>query len=184
MMPKLFDKTFLSDVSCFTIFLGANDCALQECLSGQHVPINEYKQNLEDMIEHLEANGLSKDKVVLITPPIYFHDVFVACRSAQGLPPPLRDDAQPIIYAAACIATASKLGVGVVDANSAFAKDSRQQELFCDGLHFSPAGAELLYSLVLPEIEARVKKYRNEKELTMNYPYWADINRDNPSESL
>jgi len=125
-----------------------------------------------------------KARLFFITPPIYFHDRFVEYRKSQNQAPPLRANEQPNKYAAACVATAKSLDISVVDMNAEFANDGRKEELFCDGLHFSVAGAELFYTLILPEIEQRVKDDRGENVLSMNYPYWADINRVNPMDSL
>ena len=171
------------ELAAVTIFLGANDCALPE--SPQHVPIDEFKQNIIVMVNKLESHKIPKNKVVLITPPIYFQSRFAEYRRSQGDEvPPLRANEQPKLYAHALNEVGKELGVSVVDTYSAFEADGRGEALFNDGLHFSPIGAELMYNLVVNEIESRVLSTRGQVELVMNYPPWAEINSDTFEQSL
>ena len=51
-----------------SIFFGANDCALPDGTSSrQHVPIPQYKSNIEAMIAHARAAGI--ENILLIAPP-------------------------------------------------------------------------------------------------------------------
>lgn len=51
-----------------TIFFGANDCALPDGTSSkQHIPIPQYKANLEAMVALAKAAGVQN--ILLITPP-------------------------------------------------------------------------------------------------------------------
>ncbi|XP_037028434.1 isoamyl acetate-hydrolyzing esterase 1 homolog [Bradysia coprophila] len=184
LLPDILNSINAKDVSCMTIFLGANDCSLPT--SDQYVPVDEFQQNLETMISILECRGIVRQKIVFITPPIYFHSHFVAASAKDGDPDPLRSDDRPAIYAKAMVELAEKLNVSVVDAYSAFAADGRGEELFYDGLHFSPAGSELLYNLVVKDIEARVLAFRDESSAneTINYARWRDVDGGNLEESL
>lgn len=185
LLPDILNSISAKDISCMTIFLGANDCSLPTS-EQQHVPVDEYQQNLEAMINILECRGIERQKIVFITPPIYFHSHFVAASADDGDPIPLRSDDRPGIYARAMVEMGEKLNVSVVDAYSAFAADGRGEELFYDGLHFSPAGSELLFDLVVKEIEPRVLAFRGEssESETINYARWRDADVGNLEESL
>ncbi len=138
------------------------------------------------MIDILERRGIDRRKIVLITPPIYFHSHYLVASINDGDPTPLRCGDSQIIYANAMVELGQKLNVSVVDAHSAFAADGRGPELFYDGLHFSPAGADLLYKIVLKDIEARVLAFRGESlaNETINYARWRDVDTNNLEESL
>jgi lysophospholipase L1-like esterase len=184
MMADLFNSETLRDVSCLTIFLGANDCALPECKSGQHVPLEEFKDNLRFIVNHLECNGLNKNKILFLTPPPYYHDIFLPfCQQTKDFYP-LRGDERPKIYGLASLEVANELGVEAVDVYAAFWADGRHRDLFEDGLHFSPLGAQLLFDTIWPSVEKRVLEHVGVHELAMNYPYWLDINKEDPSISL
>lgn len=184
LLPNILDAINTNDVSCVTIFLGANDCCLST--SDQYVPVDEFQQNLENMIDILEGRGIDRQKIVFITPPIYFHSIFEAASINDGDGIPLRSEERQKIYAEAMLELGQKLCVSVVDAYSAFAADGRGDELFCDGLHFSPAGSDLLYSLVVKPIEARVLAFRGETLATetMNYARWMDVDPKNLEVSI
>nr|XP_023695091.1 isoamyl acetate-hydrolyzing esterase 1 homolog [Paramormyrops kingsleyae] len=58
-----------NNVAAVTVFFGANDCSLQDKNPQQHVPMQEYVENLKDIVKHLSSVEISADKVILITPP-------------------------------------------------------------------------------------------------------------------
>ena len=53
LLPQVLDNKMTTDVAAVTIFLGANDSNVKELNPVQHVPLEEYKQNLVDMVEYL-----------------------------------------------------------------------------------------------------------------------------------
>ena len=62
LLPDLFPPTTTSEASPYsayppavvTVFFGANDAALPNRTSGkQHVPVPEYKRNLQTIVDHL-----------------------------------------------------------------------------------------------------------------------------------
>lgn len=56
---------------CLVIFFGANDASLSTGTSaGQHVPIEEYKQNLRTMVDTVRRScGSDGPTIVLVSPP-------------------------------------------------------------------------------------------------------------------
>lgn len=184
LLPNILDAINTKDISCVTIFLGANDCCLPT--SDQYVPVDEFQRNLEIMVGILESRGIDRRKVVFITPPIYFHSHFEATSVVEGEPKPLRSEERQKIYAQAMIELGQRLCVSVVDAYSAFVADGRGDKLLCDGLHFSPDGSELLYNLVVKDIETRVLAFRGESLTTetMNFARWRDVDAKNLEESI
>ena len=68
MLPRLLPKgqQYEGYVAC-TVFLGANDSVFPE--HGQHVPLDEYKANLEAIVEHIHALN-AEMAIILVTPPV------------------------------------------------------------------------------------------------------------------
>ncbi|KAJ7516622.1 hypothetical protein O6H91_22G064800 [Diphasiastrum complanatum] len=69
LLDRIFPTAALNPPVLVTVFFGANDAALPDRKSkAQHVPLSEYKENLQRIVSHLK--GLSPStRVVLITPP-------------------------------------------------------------------------------------------------------------------
>ena len=51
-------------------------------------------------------------------------------------------------------------------------------DMLNDGLHLSTEGSDFLFELLKPVLE------KHTRDLPMLYPYWADIDNENPSEEL
>ena len=62
MLPHLFNQDDLIDTVAFVIFLGANDGS--RLPSRSHVPLDEYQQNLEEMVTYLVVCDLNIDKLI------------------------------------------------------------------------------------------------------------------------
>lgn len=75
-LPYLIAQT-LHEPTLVTLFFGANDSAVPA--SKQHVPINEYKINLEKMV-HMLRTAWPTCHVVLISPPPVDQPVWDAAR--------------------------------------------------------------------------------------------------------
>lgn len=70
LMPKLFPRSYLDKVEIFVPFFGHND----SLPLAMHVPVDQYEQNMRSIVSYLVDNGLSKDKIVLLTPSWYHHE--------------------------------------------------------------------------------------------------------------
>lgn len=64
-LPKLISEKDAKDVQLVTILLGANDSVDATLCPKQHVPLQEYKKNMKEMIQHflvckiiLEGHGV------------------------------------------------------------------------------------------------------------------------------
>lgn len=163
-----------SRVSTVLIFLGANDCAHADCESVQHVPIDDYQVNLKKIVQFLEDKGIKKERIIMINPPPYYHEQFVATR-ADAPAQPKRSSESVYQYSIACLKAANDIGVSAVDIHTEFKNDSRGSDLFCDGLHFSPAGAKLLYDTIWPSVGKKIMEFYETDSLDQMFPYWMEI---------
>lgn len=183
-LPKIFPKTYdTKDIICFVILLGANDSNEPESPKGQYVPIEEYRQNLIDMVSYLEQIGISKNKIILMTPGVYHHDEYVKSCKLLNKVEPIKNNLTVCKYAKVCVDAAKTCGVEVLNLFELFSKQKDSKQLLCDGLHFSKLGSELVFENLWPFIEQRVKDSGN-TELVMNFPIYSDIDIANPEKSL
>lgn len=164
-------------VSCVVILLGANDATHENCPSGQHVPVEEYKANLKEMVHRLDCSGLKKARVILVNPPTYYHDVFLETKPDL---PPCRSSESATLYANACLEAGKEIGVTCLDIHSVFAEDPRGRSLFTDGLHLASSGSSLLFKELLPFVEKKIIEFKTSDSspnasLEQNFPYWMEI---------
>ncbi|GBN56941.1 Isoamyl acetate-hydrolyzing esterase 1 [Araneus ventricosus] len=76
-LPRIFYPENISDVEAFVIFFGTNDSSGKDDAPQYHVPVEEYSENLEEMIKYLESIGLRKDKIILMTPGPFHVEKFL-----------------------------------------------------------------------------------------------------------
>lgn len=54
-LPKLLNAKDVEDAALVTLFLGANDSVLSDLGKAQHVPLEEFQQNMSDMVVYLQV---------------------------------------------------------------------------------------------------------------------------------
>ncbi|KAI5300618.1 hypothetical protein KEM56_002321 [Ascosphaera pollenicola] len=159
-------------VNLMTIWYGANDA----CLPGnfQHVPLENYKASLKQIIQH-PSKANQKTKFVLLTPP--------PINEHQLEPDSARTTWHTRKYAEACKEVGAELNVPVVDVWTLFMhyagwKEGQPLEgskdvpanpklaaLFTDGLHLTAQA----YKLVYAELKKTIKE-RYPEEAAENMP--------------
>ena len=184
-VPQLFpSESDGQQVSCLTILIGANDANDADSPGGQHVPIDEYEDNLVKIVEFFETIGVSKDRIILISPPNYVHHMWIQNCRATGRPESKKSNETVGQYVKACEKAAQRSGVEFLDLFAHFSTRDPVEELFCDGLHFSRKGSQLLFELIWPLVEKRVKLHKQCNELSLNFPIYSDIDTECPQKSL
>ncbi|KAM7334816.1 hypothetical protein ACRRTK_005293 [Alexandromys fortis] len=69
-LPRLIrEENSVETPVAVTVFFGANDASLKGENPKQHVPLDEYRANLRDMVQYLASAGIPQERVILITPP-------------------------------------------------------------------------------------------------------------------
>ncbi|XP_078428360.1 GDSL esterase/lipase At5g62930-like isoform X2 [Wolffia australiana] len=137
-----------------TIFFGANDAALLERHSErQHVPLEEYKDNLKLIVQHLK-NLSPTMLIVLISPPPVDEDgrmKFARLKyGAKVMELPERTNKITGLYAKECVSLASTLRVPCIDLWSQMQKTDGWQEKFLrDGLHLTEEGNGAVFKEVM-----------------------------------
>ncbi|KAA8519695.1 hypothetical protein F0562_013860 [Nyssa sinensis] len=136
------------------LFFGANDACLPDrCSAFQHVPVDEYKQNLHAIVGFFK-NRWPTTQVVLITPPPIdevgrlLHP-FV--ENTLGLPERTNEAAG--VYAKACVAVAVECGIPVVDLWTRMQQFPEWQKSFLrDGLHLTQGGNRIVFEEVIGKL--------------------------------
>ncbi|ETV96037.1 hypothetical protein, variant [Aphanomyces invadans] len=123
----------------FTLFLGANDCALDQ-YTPPHVPLAQYQTNLESIVLALQS-AFPASAILLITPPSV-DDILLA---------QYRSNARTGAYAAACIALGKQMNIPVVDLWTP--TRHRVTTLLKDGIHFNREGNIVVHEIITAAIE-------------------------------
>uniref|UniRef100_A0A7S3GFC1 SGNH hydrolase-type esterase domain-containing protein n=1 Tax=Palpitomonas bilix TaxID=652834 RepID=A0A7S3GFC1_9EUKA len=139
-----------------TIFLGANDAALPNSISGQHIPVQDYKENLRFIAN--EIRDINPDvKLIFITPPPLDDVAFLETAKTKWgdeIDGPNRTHTVTGRYASACELVANAVSIPCFNlyrdmqdpAKSPLLRyvendlEPKWQSYLKDGLHLSPSG--------------------------------------------
>lgn len=178
-LPQLINQSMdPRNIVAVTIFFGANDSAIKEVNPKQHIPQDEYVQNLKSMIEYLKSISITEDKVILITPPPLEEAAWEKECIIKGCQLN-RLNSVTGKYAGACVQVAAECGTDVLDLWTLMQADNQDFRTYLsDGLHLSQKGNDFLASHLWPVLEKKVS------ELPFILPYWADIDHLNPEAIL
>ncbi|ATY64775.1 GDSL Lipase Acylhydrolase family [Cordyceps militaris] len=172
------------------ILFGSNDACLPDAANGQHVPLDQYKKNLVQLVTHpaLEAH---KPRLLLVTPPPIEERRLDHRVKSQGYLKLNRSNVVTKQYADAAREVAKEMKVGCVDLWTAFmskagwkpgdplygSQDLPENDviraLIHDGLHFTPEAYEIFYEEVIKVISTTWPDEMPEK-LPYIIPAWDD----------
>ncbi|XP_043845935.1 isoamyl acetate-hydrolyzing esterase 1 homolog isoform X1 [Dromiciops gliroides] len=173
-LPRLIRKSNAENLVAVTIFFGANDSALKDENPKQHIPLDEYVENLKSMIQYLKSVDVPESKVILITPPPLCESAWEKECIAQGY----KLNRMNLVvdeYAKACLQVGQNCGTDVLDLWTLMQKDNKDfSSYLSDGLHLSPKGNEFLSSHLWPLLEKKVAS------LPFIFPYWKDLSEIKP----
>ncbi|XP_077147527.1 isoamyl acetate-hydrolyzing esterase 1 homolog isoform X1 [Ranitomeya variabilis] len=178
-LPKLIpNSSHTENIAAVTIFFGANDGSVKEENPQQHVPLEEYTENLRSMIQYLMSVGIKQDKIVLITPPPIHEPSWEKQCFTKGSKLN-RLNSVTGAYAKACAEVGNEYGADVVDLWTLMQDGGSDYTLYLsDGLHLSDEGNQFLESRLWPLLEKKLGA------LPFILPYWNDIDNNNPESSL
>ena len=95
--------------------------------TGQHVPLNEYKKNLRDILEHSSVVS-QKPRLILLTPPPVNEYQLDEDDLVKGYEDPRRSAEHTKEYADACRQVGVDVGVAVLDVWSIFMEKTGWKE--------------------------------------------------------
>nr|XP_056712640.1 isoamyl acetate-hydrolyzing esterase 1 homolog [Euleptes europaea] len=178
-LPRLIHKdSSAENTLAVTVFFGANDSALKDLNPKQHVPLDEYADNLKSMIQHLKSVDIAEDKIILVTPPPLHETGWGKECIAKG-EKLNRLNATTGEYAKACVKIARDCGTEVVDLWTLMQKNNQDFSCYLsDGLHLSGEGNNFLANQLWSVLERRTSA------LPLLLPYWRDVDHLHPEASL
>jgi lysophospholipase L1-like esterase len=118
-LPRIIPTPEQARIRFLTIFFGANDAATPDAGNKQHVPLGEYKQNLENIITH-PLIAAHKPRIILIAPPPINEHLHWVNDQERGYSQLSRVAATTRRYADGASEVGEKLGVPVVNLWKAF----------------------------------------------------------------
>lgn len=156
-LPDIVNPALASSAAAAVVFLGVNDAKVPdvvlEGLPDQHVPLDEYKNNLKIIVEFLISNGVGPDRILMI-PPIPCYDLtfktHLEGRFETKLPDAPKKKAVTRSYHDACVSVAEEIQIRILPG---VWKALDFPEMFCDGLHLSEEGSVTLANLMIPILE-------------------------------
>lgn len=179
-LPRLINNQNSADnnIVAVTVFFGANDSALEDKNPQQHVPVQEYSENLKEITRLLAAAGVTADRVIFITPPPLHEPAWEKECLLKGSPLN-RNNSVAGQYAQACVQAAGQCGADVLDLWTLMQKNGQDYSVYLsDGLHLSEKGnqfvARHLWGLLEPHVA----------DLPFILPYWGDVDAKSPESSL
>ncbi|CAI0398602.1 unnamed protein product [Linum tenue] len=169
-----------------TVFFGANDAALLGRTSEkQHVPLDEYKENLRKIVKHLKESSPAM-LVVLITPPpvdepgrkAYAKSVY----GEKAMEFPERTNDMAGVYAWQCVDLAKELGVWSINLWSKMQEtDGWQQKYLSDGLHLTPEGNAVVFEEV---VNVFSEAWLSPAEMPLDFPHHSEIEGEDPEKAF
>ncbi|XP_064915630.1 isoamyl acetate-hydrolyzing esterase 1 homolog isoform X2 [Columba livia] len=177
-LPRLITKsTGAESTVAVIIFFGANDSALKDLNPKQHVPLEEYAENLKSMIRYLKSVDVTEDRVILITPPPLHEPTWEKECLAKG-DKLNRHNATTGEYAQACVQAAMDCGTDVIDLWTLMQKNEDFSSYLSDGLHLSTQGNSFLAAQLWSRLEKKLSAFPT------LLPYWRDVDHTDPAASL
>ncbi|KAM5362513.1 hypothetical protein ACJZ2D_012503 [Fusarium nematophilum] len=181
------------------ILFGANDAVLDLPTTGQHVPLDRYKQNLNEIINHPRITA-HKPQILLVTPPPLDEIKSTPRNLAWGHSRGIRTSAISASYSEGARQVARENpGVIVVDLYQALmdkaiamapgdytaggpllgspenGKQGGLDVLLHDGLHMSGAAYRVFYDTLRPHIGNEWKDLADDDRTGFVLPDWRDL---------
>ncbi|KAL8768969.1 MAG: hypothetical protein Q9194_005569 [Teloschistes cf. exilis] len=170
------------------VFFGANDACLPGSDSGQHVPLDTYRQNLIDICQHPTVTA-QKPRLILVTPPPVDESSLEISDAAKGVVGTRRTAEHTKLYADACRQVGKDLGSAVLDLWSIFMEaagyvpgkplpgskkatpNTALTRLLSDGLHFTPEAYQVLFQSTMDIIKQQWPD-QDPDGLEFVHPHW------------
>ncbi|KAL5575290.1 hypothetical protein UlMin_016989 [Ulmus minor] len=182
-LERVFSTAEGVDPLAVTVFFGANDACLPDrCSAFQHVPLDEYKQNLNSIIAFLKKRWPTT-RILLITPPPIDEEGRLQYPYVENtLNLPERTNEAAGAYAKACVSVAGECETPVIDLWTKMQEfPDWKKDCLRDGLHLTPSGNRIVFEEVL-------MKLRDEglslEILPVDLPPITDIDPNDPLKSF
>ncbi|KAL9083772.1 MAG: hypothetical protein Q9165_008382 [Trypethelium subeluteriae] len=166
-LPRIMPAPKEAKVRFMTIFFGANDARLpNQYASPQHISPEQYRENLEQIIQHPAVKAQSPRIILITPPPIDEYLVEIADR-AKGFDEKRRTAENTRRYADIVKEVGKENNVAVLDLWTALMleagwsdnepllgskklpKNPKMEKMLHDGIHFNPEAYKVLYTKLM-----------------------------------
>ena len=149
-----------------------NDAAHPECPSRQHVPVKQFKSNLQEMVNAIVTFGVPKQRIIIIGPPPFSLRMFRAHRKDTSAVKISRSSGILASYCDSCKKVAESADVTYFDTAKIFRESERGERLLSDGLHLSSLGSQILAKYLEPLVTEKVKEFNSWNTIKQNFVPW------------
>ncbi|WCJ26102.1 SGNH hydrolase-type esterase superfamily protein [Euphorbia peplus] len=182
LLNHIFPLDLTRPPAAVTVFFGANDAALQgRTGSRQHVPLEEYKDNLRKIVLHLKKCSPAMLVVLISPPPIDEEGRMAFAKFSYGekaMELPERTNEMAGNYARQCVELANELGVPSIDVWSKMQEtEGWQKKFLSDGLHLTPEGNAMVSQEVIRVFHGA---WLSAAEMPYDFPHHSEIDTHNP----
>lgn len=182
------------------VLLGANDAVIPMPTTAQHVPLEEYKENLSKIV-NFPAIQAHKPKILLVVPPPVDQIKLASLDKSWGHQGPTRTSAITASYAEKAREVAREnpgviivdLWQAIMDKAISMAPDDYQPNgpwlgspengkqgglatLLPDGLHMNGEAYKVFYEAVLPHIGQQWAGLADDDKRDYVFPDWRELN--------
>lgn len=169
-----------------TIFFGANDAALSGRTSErQHVPIEEYKENLRKIVHHLKECSTTMLVVLITPPPIDEEGRKEYARSLygeKGMTLPERTNEMTGVYAKQCVELAKELGLPSINLWAKMQEtEGWQKKFLSDGLHLTRDGNAVVHQEL---VKVFSEAWHSALDMPYDFPHHSVIDGNNPEKAF
>ncbi|KAF2751232.1 SGNH hydrolase [Sporormia fimetaria CBS 119925] len=194
-LPRIIPSPQHALIRVLVVFFGANDASLPQQENNQHIPLSEYKENLEKIVTHPLVAAHNARIILVAPPPIDEYPLWESDKE-KGRTSQSRFAAVTKTYADGACEVAAKLRLPVVNlwmsfmSKAGFDPDTWQtgqplpgsmslpqndvlKELLYDGLHFNPAAYKILFNEIM-DVVAKNWPHQLPQNLPMVFPAWSD----------
>ncbi|KAK7294694.1 hypothetical protein RJT34_17587 [Clitoria ternatea] len=155
-LEEIFPKNATEQPSLVIVYFGGNDSLLPHPSGlGQHVPLQEYIENMRKIAIHLQSLSKKTHLIFLTAPPVNEDQIFQE-RLMQGIMqgPQLRTNESCRIYSEACLELCRQMNIKAIDLWSAIQKrDDWRDVCFTDGIHLTSEGSKIVAKEILKVLE-------------------------------
>lgn len=172
LVTQLFPRFYLDKVEVLTIFFGHNDSWENQPLG---VSPEEFEHNYREIVRYFRDHEVGPERMILITPTWYHYVSFQEFLKKIQAPPAGKSLEHATRYHEAVLRIGKENGIQVVDMFNASKNFDPLEELFCDGVHYSRKGANMLFDLLFPVIQKKLEeKYQMPLDRIRHADQWME----------
>ncbi|KAK7339878.1 hypothetical protein VNO77_20564 [Canavalia gladiata] len=147
-LDEIFPKNAAEQPSLIIVYFGGNDSLLPHPSGlGQHVPLQEYIENMRKIATHLKSLSKKTRIIFLSAPPVNEAQIY-GNRVLPGQR--LRTNESCRIYSEACLELCREMNIKGIDLWSAIQKrDDWKDVCFTDGIHLTSEGSKIVVKEIL-----------------------------------